>query len=492
MKKVAAVIAALAVLAAGLPALLGTLAQDRIHSLAETASSSHYLQVSITEYRRGWRNSRASLSVALSEDYRAIFEAPFSQGPGTGDSPQGVQGLLDRELLLAVELVHGPLLTRDRVGLGLADAVVRVDPATEGLDGLLALLGAQGPGEGMARIGIAGVSAFRWAIPPVTFANQDTAGTFASSALVSEGAYHFNRRQLVMRNRMDRLRMSGQDWALEMDDLDISADTASIAAGIWTGTSEMGIGSLVATGPQGAPAATLNNLRIRSLNATNESGDQVHVTIEVNADSVEGTIDEEAQIIRDANLNVALRNLDMAAAIAYQDVIFDLAAVDGPAADPDGFLAALQPIVHDFLEAEPEFEYGPLSFAWNGDSVQAAFLLRIDNEMLPAEPMFSLMDTALWPRLVNVEAELDAGRNVAEWIAMQALAGRGGLPAGIPSEVPADILQAQARGTLITLVAQGMLEETENGYRFRGSYENGVVEVNGTVIPIGAAAQALF
>ena len=484
MKKVAAVIAALAVLAAGLPALLGGLAQDRIHSLAESASTSHYLQVSVTGYQRGWRNSRASLSVALSEDYRAIFEAPFSQASGTGDSPQEFQNLPDREFQLAVELVHGPLLTRDRVGLGLADAVIRVDPDTEGLNELFVLLGAQGPGEGMARIGIAGVSAFRWAIPLVTFANQDTAGTFTSSPLVSEGTYNLNRRHLVMRNRMDSIRLSGQVWALEMEDLDISADMTAIAAGIWTGTSEMGIGSLAATGPQEAFAATLDNLRIRSLNATNESGDQLHVTIEVNADSVEGAIDEDAQIIRDVNLNVALRNLDMAAAIAYQDVIFDLAAMDGPAADPDVILAELQPIIHDFLEAEPEFEYGPLSFAWNGDSVQARILLRIDNEMLPAEPMFSLMDTALWSRLVNIEAELDVDRNFAEWIAMQALQGRGGVPAGIPSEMPADILQAQARGTLVTLVAQGMLEETENGYRFRGSFFNGVVEVNGTSVPL--------
>ena len=49
------------------------------------------------------------------------------------------------------------------------------------------------------------------------------------------------------------------------------------------------------------------------------------------------------------------------------------------------------------------------------------------------------------------------------------------------------------RGTLVTLVVQGMLEETEDAVTgSAASYENGVVAVNGTVIPIGAAAQALF
>ena len=128
MRKLAAVVVALAAVAAGLPALLGALTQGRISKLAEAASASQFFEVSITGYQRGWRNSRAFLTVALSERYKAIFEGPFSQGSGPPDILQGLQDLLGFELQLAVDIVHGPLLTQDGVGAGLADAVVQVDP----------------------------------------------------------------------------------------------------------------------------------------------------------------------------------------------------------------------------------------------------------------------------------------------------------------------------------------------------------------------------
>ena len=357
--------------------------------------------------------------------------------------PQELQDLLDRELRLIVDIVHGPLLTRGGVGVGLADALVRPDPATQGLDELLATLNAQGAGEGMARIGVASVSPFRWVIPPITIANPDNDSTFSSSALVSDGVHDFNRQHLVIRNRMDSLRMSGQSGAFEMEDLTISGDMTAIARGIWTGTSEVGIGSLLFAGREDSPIAALDNLNIRSLSAATEGGDRIDVHIEVNADSVEGIVDGDAQRVGDVDLSVALRNVDMAAALQYQEVFFDLAETEVPATDPTGLLAELEPIIHDFLEAELELEYGPLRFNWNDDTLQARVLLRIDNEMLPAEPAFSLTDTALWPRLVNVEAALDVDRNFAEWIAMRAMARQGGSPTYIPTDVPADILQAQ-------------------------------------------------
>ena len=490
MRKLAAVLVSIAVVAAGLPALLGALTQSRISKLAEAASASQFFEVSITGYQRGWRNSRAFLTVALSERYKAIFEGPFSQGSSPPDMLQKLQDLLVFELQLAVDIVHGPLLTQGGVGVGLADAVVQVDPATEGLDELLAMLGTQSPGEVVARFGIGSVSQFRWGIPQVTY--SDVGGTFASSGLVGEGTYDLARQRLVTQTQLDSLELSGPRAVLEMEDFTLSGDGTAIATGIWSGTSEVGLGGLSVTGPGNAPIATLDNLSIRSRNQINESGDLIDANIEANADLVEGTMDGDAQSISDVSLNIAVRNVDLAATLDYQDAFFDLAGMDIGAADPTALFARLQPIIYDFLAAEPEIESGPLSFNWNGGTLQARVVVQIDNEMLPAEPMFSFMDTSLWARLVSVEAELDVDRNIAEWIALQAMANQSATPAGTRAEVPADILQAQARGTLVSLVAQGMLEETESGYRFRGSYENGVVEVNGQVVPIGPAAQGQF
>ena len=489
MKKAVAVVVALAILIAGLPALLGVLAQDRIGDLANEATG-QFLEVSISGYQRGWRTSRASLTVALSEYYKAMLEAPFSVGPGTPDLPQELQDLLDLDLQLAADIVHGPLLTRGGVGLGLAHAVVRVDPATAGQEQLLAMLGTPGPGEVAVRVGIGNVSQFHWEIPPVTFSN--VGGMLVSSRLVGEGTYDMARQRLVWQTQMDHLELSGPRAALEIEDFTLSGDGTAITAGIWSGTSEAGLGGLSVTGPGNAPIATLDNLSILSRNEINESGDLIDAYFEVNADSVEGTMDGDAHNISSVGLHVALRNLDMAASLEYQQAIFDTAGIDLAASDPAALFARVQPIIYDILLAEPEIESGPLSFNWNDGTLQARVVLRVDSEMLPAEPMFSFMDASLWTRLVSVEAELDVDRNIAEWIAGQAMANRIPTPAVTGAEVPADILQAQARGTLVSLVTQGMLEETESGYRFRGSFENGVVEVNGQVVPIGPGAQGQF
>ena len=228
MRKLAAVVVALAAVAAGLPALLGALTQGRISKLAEAASASQFFEVSITGYQRGWRNSRAFLTVALSERYKAIFEGPFSRGSGPPDILQGLQDLLGFELQLAVDIVHGPLLTQDGVGAGLADAVVQVDPATEGLDELLANLGTQSPGEVVARIGIGSVSQFRWGIPRVTY--SDVGGMFASSGLAGEGTYDMARQRLVTQTQLDSLELSGPRAVLEMEDFTLSGDGTAIAA----------------------------------------------------------------------------------------------------------------------------------------------------------------------------------------------------------------------------------------------------------------------
>ena len=490
MKKATSVVVALAILIAGLPALLGALAQDRIGDLAEEATG-QFIEVSITGFQRGWRNSRASLTLALSEHYKAMLEGSFSLGSGAPGMPQELRDLLDFELKLAADIVHGPLLTRGGVALGLADAVVRVDPATEGLDELLASLGTPGPGEVLARIGAGSVSQFRWAIPPMTYSDAD--GVFASSGLlVGEGTYDMARQRLVAQTQLDSLELSGPRATFHFEDFALSGEGTAIVTGIWSGTSEMSLGGLSVTSPGNAPIATLDNLSIRTRNEINGSGNLIDANIQVNADSVEGTMDGDAQDIGNVSLNVALRNLDMAAMLDYQEAVFGPAGLDVATADPTALFAELQPIIYDFLAAELEIESGPLSFNWNDGTLQARVILRIDNEMLPAKPAFSLMDTALWARLASMEAELDVDRNIAEWIAVKVVANRSATPGGGPAEVPADILQAQARGTLVSLVAQGMLEETESGYRFRGSYENGLVEVNGEIVPIGPGAQGQF
>lgn len=483
MKKVATVFAALAVLAAGLPALLGIVAQDRIFELAEAASANRLVQVDVTGYERGWRRSQATLSVTVHDSYRSLLEGTAPGSANQTARTAGPDNILDLGLALNLAVAHGPLLPLG--GIGLAEAVVQMDPPAGAPGELLANLEIQGIGEAAVRVGIGSESSYRWTIPPLAYSGPEA--TFATSGLTGEGTYDSAQQRQSSQGRMDRLEFSTPNVELGVDGLAFSFDSARSISGVWPGTSVLTLGNLSVGSPANEPTVVVEGIEAHGQGEVDEAGDLLSNVAETTAESLSATVDGSQHIITEIRFDQALRNLDVDALNAYRDLALELVGEN----DPTAFFGELQPIVYGALNAEPEIEIGPLGFNWNDSTLQSRILLRIDNEMLPAEPMFSLVDSSLWTRLVAVEVELDADRDVAEWIAIQAMSRQGAL-GGSPADVSDDILQAQARGTLVTLVVQGMLEETENGYRFRGSYENGVVEVNGTVIPIGAAAQALF
>lgn len=481
MKKVAAVIAVIAILAAGLPALLGMLAQNRITRLADAASASRLVRVDVTGYERGWLRSRAVLSMAIHDSYMSIVERALGGDANRTAPPVELRNIPDR---VELDIYHGPLLPRG--GIGIADVVARMDPATEGLDELLAAtMEMQGPVEAAARIGIGRESSYRWTIPPIVYSSP--AANYAASGLTGEGTYDYARQHHTGHVRMDSLEFSTDVAGIGVENFTFSMDVARNTNGIWPGSSLMSLDHLSIDIPLNGSTIEVESIVARGQSEVGEAGHLFHNSSEMTAETLTAAVNGNEHIMADLRFDAAARNLDVDALYAYRDWAFDIAGE----IDPMAFLVVLEPVIHGALAAEPEFDIGPFGFNWNDDTLQASIQLRIDNEMLPAEPMFSLVDTALWTRLVAVDVELDADRDVAEWIALQAMSRQGAL-GGSPADLPDDILQAQARGTLVALVAQGMLEETESGYRFRGSYDNGVVEVNGRVVPIGAAAQGLF
>ena len=206
----------------------------------------------------------------------------------------------------------------------------------------------------------------------------------------------------------------------------------------------------------------------------------------------------EEMNVTDARFDMSMRNLDLDALIDYQEFAMGFLGVDPVTLGPEALVLEVEPIVYRLIEAEPELTYGPISFNLNGGASNATVNIRFDNEMLPAQSLFTLLDSSLWPRLVSVDVELEVDRDLAQWIAFRVVLARTATPttAGVGEDVAVGQLspaeEAQARGVLIGLVSQGMLEETESGYRFRGSYDNGVIEVNGSVLPMGLAAPGIF
>ena len=476
MKKTAAAVVVLALIAGGSPALLGLLAQSRITTLATTLGGESFIRLAVTDYQRGWRTSRATIRVAAGEIFEALPVDPF-----VGD-------LLDQTVDLTVDVTHGPVFADGGAGLGLADAVIRVDPRNSGLDTMLAALGMEDPGEVRARIRLSSETSLRWTFPPMTVTSPEF--TFSSSGIVGQGTFDTAQQRQIGEGRMGRIELTAANATITVEDLAVAADLSRLAPLLWVGSMDLSVGRVHGEERNIGETIAAENLGVSGQSALNESGDRIEGTSRIYADSV--SLAEVS--VTDVRFDMAARNLDLDALIDYQELAIGFLGVNPQTVDPEALIFEIEPIIYRLLAAEPEVTYGPVSFSLNGGAFNGTVNMLVDNEMLPAEPQFTLLDSGLWPRLISLQAELEVDSDLAQWIAVEAMALQ--LPPGARDSVDAGernaIAEALARGTLIGLVSQGMLEETQSGYRFRGSYDNGVIEVNGSILPMGPAAPGHF
>ena len=476
MKKTAAAVVVLALIAGGSPALLGLLAQSRITTLATTLGGESFIRLAVTDYQRGWRTSRATIRVAAGEIFEALPVDPF-----VGD-------LLDQTVDLTVDVTHGPVFADGGAGLGLADAVIRVDPRNSGLDTMLAALGMEDPGEVRARIRLSSETSLRWTFPPMTVTSPEF--TFSSSGIVGQGTFDTAQQRQIGEGRMGRIELTAANATITVEDLAVAADLSRLAPLLWVGSMDLSVGRVHGEERNIGETIAAENLGVSGQSALNESGDRIEGTSRIYADSV--SLAEVS--VTDVRFDMAARNLDLDALIDYQELAIGFLGVNPQTVDPEALIFEIEPIIYRLLAAEPEVTYGPVSFSLNGGAFNGTVNMLVDNEMLPAEPQFTLLDSGLWPRLISLQAELEVDSDLAQWIAVEAMALQ--LPPGARDSVDAGernaIAEALARGTLIGLVSQGMLEETQSGYRFRGSYDNGVIEVNGSILPMGPAAPGIF
>ena len=481
MKKTAAAVILLALVTGGSPALLGVLAQSRITTLATTLGDETLIRLAVTDYRRGWRSSHATIAVAPGEIFEALPVDPFDRG------------LLDQSIDVTVDITHGPVFADGGVGIGVADAVLRVDPRTPGLDTLLAVLGMDDPGEVRARIGFSSETSLRWALPPMAVAMP--AVTFNSSGIVGQGTFNTARQRQVGETRVDRIELAAADTAFTAEDLAVALDLTRIAPFVWTGSTYLSVGRVQGTATGSGVAIAADHIALSGQSELNEAGDRIDGSSAMFADS----LSVGGMNVTDARFDMSARNLSLDALIDYQEFAMGFLGADPVTLDPEALVLEVERLAYRLIEAEPELTYGPISFNLNGGASNATVNIRFDNEMLPAQSQFTLLNSSLWPRLISVDAELDVDRDLAQWITVRVVLARTATPAtagGVGADVAVGQLspaeEAQARGVLIGLVSQGMLEETESGYRFRGSYDNGMIEVNGSVLPMGPAAPGMF
>ena len=317
------------------------MAQDRIFELAEVASANRLVQVDVTGYERGWRRSQAILSVTVHDSYRSLLEGAAPGSANQTARTAGPDNILDLGLALNLAVAHGPLLPLG--GIGLAEAVVQMDPPAGAPGELLANLEIQGIGEAAVRVGIGSESSYRWTIPPLAYSGPEA--TFATSGLTGEGTYDSAQQRQSSQGRMDRLEFSTSNVELGVDGLAFSFDSARSISGVWPGTSVLTLGNLSVGSPANEPTVVVEGIETHGQGEVDEAGDLLSNGTETTAESLSATVDGSQHVITEIRFDQALRNLDVDALNAYRDLALELAGEN----DPTAFFGGLQPIVYGAL-----------------------------------------------------------------------------------------------------------------------------------------------
>ena len=232
-----------------------------------------------------------------------------------------------------------------------------------------------------------------------------------------------------------------------------------------------------------APVMDVSNLRF----ATDVSLSSDESLLDMRATYDVDTVIASGMRIADGTFGVAFRNVDVAVMEAYIETMQGLAA--SGATDPSAALVDLEPLIGRALAAGPSFTIDPLKFQLDDEPLDARIEVTTNTAALPAAGAFDLQDPALWFALANCNAAIDVSKKLAERLASLALQMQlQSAYASDPNMTPEQLrymAEAQAGLMLVTLVGQGILTDTGEGYRSEFRFADGSMTLNGNPMPFG-------
>jgi hypothetical protein len=470
MRKAGVVLVSVAaLLAVGLPPLLGMLTERQVRQRVAALEQSSFWAARVAAFDRGWFGSRARIELGISPDYVAEL-GPAAADPATAAA-------LARPASIAVRFAHGPVAFLDGVHLGLSRMVARLDPEQPGVAQLEQRLGVPYLFEFRGRMRFDGVLEFDADVPPVDTALDDGARlTFSGAAL--DGT--LNGRQLRSQAAVDSVAVESASGTLGLENLRARTDHEIRSEYLAVGSGEATIARVTIVEGRGAtrPALEASGLRVSTESSLDETATLLngHVTYAVAA------VTAGDMRIVEAELRAAARNVDVAALHAYMDTLRREAPA--LAADPAALASALTPAIERGLAAGPVVSIEPLRFRLDDLPFDATITMAVDAAALPPAGALDLMDPTLWLEIVDVDAALEVAKPLAERLAALAVEAQIAADETTPPEQRAYMAEAQAGLFLVMLVGRGLLVDDGERYRMQLQLADGTLTLNGSPLPL--------
>ncbi len=428
------------------------------------------------EVARGYRSSRLNYQLEVDPDFLASYYALSDD-----QTEEIIEALSQFEIELQVQ--HGPLLTANGLGFGLADISMDIIPEGSRLERLSltaeeALISARG------RINFSGDGMVHYQIPATRFVDPGRGVESRFSGL--EGELNF-----------EGFGYSFTTWAASEGGLISMTDMISLEFG------QMDFSAQMTMGPDYSWVAnSLGSLQFEELNidAAEFIGQlhQLDLGFAVTDGETSASSSIEYQIafddlrfnellVEDGELSIAYENLGKSTMQNYMDLVANLPLNDAQAVDA----ALMQFALSEFPEAlshSPAIALPRLAFSHEGRTFEGRFRTSVDAQNLPGQISPLRLDLLL-PAL-TAELSVDSDESLLnEILAWQAASGiDASLSANPDLEISPEMRQTmidqQASMSLGMAVARGFALRENGRIRADLKLANRILDINGNAMPL--------
>ncbi len=440
------------------PAGVGMLAEGRYKQLwGDMLASEPGMQAEVTGFERGWYQSRAEVTLTISDATLAPMLLELGWGEADGDNA----------LIRLREGVHhgpvpftapAPFWQRWRPGFAIVDS--RLDEnipiiAEHGLDVVSTV-----------HMGLTGRLNGFFEIAPFDVRNEGEQLRISTREPISAewgSDRRFNR--LDLRARVGELRIQGEPGVgIVLENPWLTINQRRGPSDIWLGGSELRLAA-VETRLPGEGRTRLENL-VWATSAGERNGlvDQEH---EIRVEALR----MDDFVAGPAALDVDLFNLHAESLSRLQEALSDWSAPDAEAMlDGEDVFAPLRGPILDLAMHQPGVRIKRLDIQLPGGAITGEG--RVQLIELDARSLEEHLEAGQYLQLLDGEARIGAARDLARRALAMSLLGR--LPEGELEDDLAELMDMQ----LAAAVAEGMLSETEDGYEIRLELRDGVLRIN--------------
>lgn len=450
----------------------------KIESAAQAQLSAYQLpgyQYSL-EVERGYRSSVFTYGFSLDPQ---IFAQTMTQ--------QEIDEMLQlfEQFKFDVYVQHGPLLTQNGLGFGLADADIRFDgEGISDLEQALDLIGVDYLFQANGRMSFSGAGQAEYSIPAMSFVDPKSA--MASSFSGMEGIVEFENFGLY-----SKASATSEGAVLGIED-GVQVEIGKIAL-----NSEMDIQEGMVWLAYGDSDFLLESVDI-SANGQSGSLESLSFALSVSpGDSAESTdieyqmglvsFESEDLSLDDAEFSIGYENISNLVMQRYMEL-----AMEMPLGDEAVMEAALMQFamaeLPEALQLSPAIAIPRVAFSHEGRTFEASFRTSLDGQLLPATINFLRPDLLI--PAVTADLSLDADEElVLDLLAWQAANSVDASFAEdsdfeLTPEMRQTMINQQAAMSLGIAEAQGFVLRSDGRLRSSLHLVNRVLDINGTEMPL--------